>query len=261
VSGTTELYATTQHEHVVKILSGDDVSDEPCREIALQQSLDCENLCKLTEAALDEDKSLFYLVMQYFNGGELYSRVEKFGSLPEDHCRTHMRDILRGVQHMHENKIAHRDLSLENIMIESGDSHETSHIIDFGLAREVEGESNTVTVKRAAGKLAYMSPEIYENTGNFDCFKADVWACGVMLFVMLVGMQPYTKASTSDVNFAVLISKGPSALLDSWGLGSEVSSGARALLDSMLAAAPASRPTAASILERDDWLLKNCVGK
>jgi serine/threonine protein kinase len=253
VSKSGEEYTTTQHERVVKVMSSAVTGpDDPRREIALQERLNCDQLCKLSEVAADEHS--YYLVMPFFNGGELFSRVAKAGSLPEVSCKAHMRDILRGVQHMQANNIFHGDLSLENVLLSSSNFKETSHIIDFGLAREVDGGSHTVAIQRVSGKLAYMSPEMFENTGEFDGFKADIWACGVMLFVMLVGMPPYLKPSNADANFATLISEGPSALIDSWGLADEVSPAARLLLESMLSADPAARPSADEVLGKDGWI-------
>lgn len=246
---TDRQYVDTQQVCVVKILStvlnaADDLADAR-REIALQRSLDCEFLCELSEVA--SDNTSIYIIMPFFNGGDLYTRVEKVGgSLPEESCRRHMCDILQGLKYMHRNKIAHLDMSLENVVLKSCKWKETSHIIDFGLARVVEDELNTVRVQHVEGKPVYMSAEIYRNTGKFDGFKADVWACGIMLFIMLTGFPPYTRPL--DECYKKLVEHGPAKLIKSWGITVDDEE-ALSLLGDMLAEGPSDRPSVAKALE------------
>ncbi|GLE10938.1 hypothetical protein PINS_up023210 [Pythium insidiosum] len=100
---------------------------------------------------------------------------------------------------MHSNGFAHRDLSLENVLVTDDN---TCKVCDFGLAAVADQPSN-----ETVGKMFYMAPEVLSGS-SYDPKKADVWSLGVMLFIMLFGAPPVESAAPTDARFKIISTKG-----------------------------------------------------
>lgn len=149
------------------------------------------------------------IVMEYVDGGNLAEAVvkkakDKYGSLSkctglvfeEDEARYFFHQIMDAIDFCHRHNIAHRDLKLDNVMLDSSEPPRVK-VIDFGFANKWTDNSGTM-MKSFIGTMDYMSPQlvhIKENNFNradsYDAVKADIWAAGVLLVVMLVGRFPF----------------------------------------------------------------------
>lgn len=135
------------------------------------------------------------LVMDYCSRGELFAynaEIHQF-RMPFPLVRRFFGEIVNGVAHLHSLKIAHRDISLENILLDD-DFH--CRLCDFGLATR-KGS----WCQGSVGKLFYMAPEVYANTKYYDGRKADLWSLGVLLYIMLTGQPPPFEYTTPSREF------------------------------------------------------------
>ena len=162
-----------------------------------------------------DDDGIYSIIMEAVTGGELFGKVftADGGKLSEFNAEHYFRQMLSGVQQIHQRGIAHRDLKLENAMIDANDN---LCWIDFGLAcvyaeREVTsivsefGKSSQFEIKEltnAAGSASYMSPEAIRVTQSshmsYDALKADMWSLGISLFAMTTGFFPMHRAEPSQ---------------------------------------------------------------
>jgi serine/threonine-protein kinase HSL1, negative regulator of Swe1 kinase len=125
-----------------------------------------------------------YLVLEYVEGGELFHHVIKNGALPEEEAVRLFRQIIAGLSYCHRFNICHRDLKPENILL---DQHHNVKIADFGMAAL---QPAGLWLNTSCGSPHYASPEIIYGK-KYQGDKADIWSCGIILFVMLVGALPF----------------------------------------------------------------------
>lgn len=127
------------------------------------------------------------LIMEYAVNGDLKNYIlQRNGFLSEKEAHRFFIQIVKGVYYCHSKHIVHRDLKLENILL---DENMTCKIADFGLSDFVNVDQNIIT---EAGTRAYIAPEIiFNQTINYSVFKLDVWALGILLFIMTQGFPPY----------------------------------------------------------------------
>lgn len=192
---------------------------------------------------VQEDSSHLYTVLEYCALGELFSYVQS-SALTVDVARHYFRQLIEGVAFLHTKNVAHRDLSLENLLL---DASKVLKICDFGVALECPRDAwaqNKDPAKRP-GKLKYMAPEVFA-LEPYDPRRADVWSCGVILFVMLVGAFPYELPTPADERFRFIYSGNIGKLLDAWKR--PLPPDAIDLL-SLLLCPLAKRPSAAAVLK------------
>lgn len=126
----------------------------------------------------------FFLIFEYVNGQQLYDIVLKKGSLDEDEARKYFRQIISAVDYTHRNSVVHRDLKIENILIDRNDNIK---LIDFGLSNFYDNDDLLGTF---CGSLYFAAPELLLGT-RYTGPEIDVWSLGVILYVMLVGKVPF----------------------------------------------------------------------
>ncbi|TDH70610.1 hypothetical protein CCR75_007103 [Bremia lactucae] len=206
------------------------------------------NLLKLRDEI--EFDGYLYLISDFCARGELYELVSsaEAGKLPQPLIVKYMRQIASGVQFLHANGFAHRDLSLENVLVSDEDQ---CQVCDFGLAA-----STAMPCHETVGKLFYMAPEVLAGV-QYDATKADVWSLGVMLFIMLIGAPPVETASLSDARFRLMSEKGVRNLIDRWGLTNELSASAIDLLAEMLQVDPRQRMSMTGVVAHP--FLQRCI--
>lgn len=216
-------------------------------EIKILKTLSHPNIIKLKEA-INAPRQV-HIVMEYIGACSLWSFIKKRPNrqLPEPLARRFFSQILLGINYCHNVSVIHRDIKLENILL---DSNNNVKIIDFGFATLT---TPSLKIKLFCGTPSYMAPEIVGKRENPGA-PADVWALGVLLFTMLSGTFPFK--ANADRELYRLILKG------NFEFPQVVSQGARGLIKKMLQIDPRKRPTCAQILT-DPWVgefkARDCV--
>ncbi|WZY68223.1 hypothetical protein YC2023_000463 [Brassica napus] len=126
------------------------------------------------------------IVMEYAAGGELFERICNAGRFSEDEARFFFQQLISGVSYCHAMQVCHRDLKLENTLLD-GSPAPRLKICDFGYSKSSVLHSQP---KSTVGTPAYIAPEVLLKK-EYDGKVADVWSCGVTLYVMLVGAYPF----------------------------------------------------------------------
>jgi serine/threonine protein kinase len=136
--------------------------------------------------------------------------------------------ISKGVSHLQKMGVCHRDMSLENILV---DEYKTSVVIDLGMCLKIPYDNNEngaitdvsggtlrrlVTPLVPCGKPNYISPEVLKSHEPFDGFAIDLWASAVILFIMLVGLPPWEFAREEDPRYRMVVRGGLERMLRSW---------------------------------------------
>jgi len=168
------------------------------REVRIGRELSHPNIVKVHDSYISGND--FFMVMELVRGGELFDRVIEVGIMKESEAANHMAQLLLAVHHCHSKGVAHRDIKLENVLLQPN-----GHVklIDFGLAAlhdVVQGRPVPRVLRDKCGSKSYAAPEV--NTGKgYNGFAADVWSCGICLFAMLAGFFPLDEAKESDWRF------------------------------------------------------------
>jgi serine/threonine protein kinase len=207
------------------------------REIRLLEKMSHPNVVKLYEAF--DTRRHVILVMEYVRGKSLHSylKAQPNRQFEEWEAKTLFRQVVGGIEYCHSKSIAHRDIKLENLLL---DEHNNVKIIDFGFSTCIP---NTKKIKIFCGTPSYMSPEIVLRQ-EYAGPPADVWALGVLLYAMLCGTFPFK--GRNDKELYKRISRGQAPLPE------HLSPGAKLLLQRMLQVDPDRRPTSHELLS-DKW--------
>ncbi|KAG4118947.1 hypothetical protein ERO13_D11G049200v2 [Gossypium hirsutum] len=163
---------------------GDKVDENVRREIINHRSLRHPNIVRFKEVILTPTH--LAIVMEYASGGELFGRICAAGRFNEDEARFFFQQLLSGVSYCHAMQVCHRDLKLENTLLD-GSPAPRLKICDFGYSKSSVLHSQP---KSTVGTPAYIAPEVLQRQ-EYDGKIADVWSCGVTLYVMLVGAYPF----------------------------------------------------------------------
>lgn len=175
---TKELFA------VKFIERGQKIDEHVQREIMNHRSLKHPNIVRFKEVLLTPTH--LAIVMEYAAGGELFERICNAGRFSEDEARFFFQQLISGVCYCHSMQICHRDLKLENTLLD-GSTAPRVKICDFGYSKSSVLHSQP---KSTVGTPAYIAPEVFSKR-EYDGKIADVWSCGVTLYVMLVGAYPF----------------------------------------------------------------------
>ncbi|XP_074855877.1 calcium/calmodulin-dependent protein kinase type II subunit gamma isoform X5 [Carettochelys insculpta] len=155
------------------------------REARICRLLKHPNIVRLHDSISEE--SFHYLVFDLVTGGELFEDIvarEYYSEADASHC---IHQILESVNHIHQHDIVHRDLKPENLLLASKCKSAAVKLADFGLAIEVQGEQQAWF--GFAGTPGYLSPEVLRKDPYGK--PVDIWACGVILYILLVGYPPF----------------------------------------------------------------------
>ncbi|CAL5032064.1 unnamed protein product [Urochloa decumbens] len=163
---------------------GQKIDENVAREIINHRSLRHPNIIRFKEVVLTPTH--LAIVMEYAAGGELFDRICNAGRFSEDEARYFFQQLICGVSYCHFMQICHRDLKLENTLLD-GSPAPRLKICDFGYSKSSLLHSKP---KSTVGTPAYIAPEVLSRR-EYDGKSADVWSCGVTLYVMLVGAYPF----------------------------------------------------------------------
>ncbi|XP_009292709.1 serine/threonine-protein kinase DCLK3 [Danio rerio] len=212
-------------------------------EIALLRSLEHPRLIQLFRS--HHTDTHVYLLMELVSGGDLFDAITQSGRFTEPSAACMVRDISQALEYIHDKSIAHRDIKPENLLVQRhGNGSLNLKLADFGLALVVKEPVFTV-----CGTPTYVAPEILAETGYG--VGVDVWAMGVILFVLLSGFPPFRSPDRNQEELFRLIQKGEVHFLSPYW--DNVSEGAKALVRSLLEVNPKKRLTASQTLQ-DDWI-------
>ncbi|XP_061490798.1 calcium/calmodulin-dependent protein kinase type II subunit gamma isoform X10 [Rhineura floridana] len=179
----------TSQEYAAKIINTKKLSARDHqkleREARICRLLKHPNIVRLHESISEE--GFHYLVFDLVTGGELFEDIvarEYYSEADASHC---IHQILESVNHIHQHDIVHRDLKPENLLLASKCKGAAVKLADFGLAIEVQGEQQAWF--GFAGTPGYLSPEVLRKDPYGK--PVDIWACGVILYILLVGYPPF----------------------------------------------------------------------
>lgn len=206
------------------------------QEFSILKHLRHPNVIRLYESF--ESAKHILIVTELCAGGDLLNFVRKRKRLPEDLAKFILKRLVEGLQHCHSRGVLHRDIKLDNVLLNSAGELK---ICDFGVSKIVKkGERMT----EQCGTPAYIAPEILRDHG-YEGFEADVWSTGVALFAMLYGTVPFKAGNMKDLHRLIMHGK--------YTLKHDVSTPARDILSRMLDIDPRKRITISEILGHE-WL-------
>ena len=261
--GSKEFYATKRLDRAfsekpenIKLLSN---------EITLLKKINHPNIVRLID--LKKTKSHCYIVMEYCNGGDLSGCLKKYKEayrrpFSEEIVQYIMRQVVNGIYFLHSNKIVHRDLKLDNILVTFPSENDKkslnmmkaiAKIIDFGFATRLKASKSNLTYT-ILGTPANMAPQILENmqqrTPNHQGYdeKVDIWSLGTLCYEMLVGHMAFCGHSMQELSQKV--KQG------TYSLPTNLSKEVISFIDSMLQTDPNKRSSAKDLLKHD-FLVKN----
>ncbi|XP_072341899.1 calcium/calmodulin-dependent protein kinase type II subunit beta isoform X29 [Scyliorhinus torazame] len=180
---------STGQEYAAKIINTKKLSARDHqkleREARICRLLKHSNIVRLHDSISEE--GFHYLVFDLVTGGELFEDIvarEYYSEADASHC---IQQILEAVLHCHQMGVVHRDLKPENLLLASKCKGAAVKLADFGLAIEVQGEQQAWF--GFAGTPGYLSPEVLRKEAYGK--PVDIWACGVILYILLVGYPPF----------------------------------------------------------------------
>mmetsp|Transcript_8261 Transcript_8261/g.11449 ORF Transcript_8261/g.11449 Transcript_8261/m.11449 type:complete len:177 (+) Transcript_8261:347-877(+) len=133
-------------------------------------------------------------------GGELFDYIANTGAFTEEVCKFYFKQLLQGIHYIHSRGFSHRDLKPENILL---DKDYNVKIVDFGFACPLEGRDGSGINRSQIGTPGYMAPEIIAKQ-PYQGQVVDLFALGVILFIMRSGHPPFSQASEEDRYYQLL---------------------------------------------------------
>ena len=209
----------------------------------IMKELNNKNIIKILDYF--EDENYIFIVMEYINGGNLYSFIKKRMKLKEKMAKYIFKQIISAINYIHKKNIVHKDIKLENILL---DINHGIKICDFGIAKKIH--SSEQLFYGISGTPLYMAPEIfYQSASGYQGFPVDIWASGIALYIMLSGELPFKTDKSgnkdSELEYAI-INKTPKEIAN-------ISKDAKDLIKGLLCKDPSKRLTCEQILNHP-WL-------
>uniref|UniRef100_A0A8D0R9A9 Hormonally up-regulated neu tumor-associated kinase n=1 Tax=Sus scrofa TaxID=9823 RepID=A0A8D0R9A9_PIG len=218
------------------------------REGQIQQMIRHPNITQLLDIL--ETENSYYLVMELCPGGNLMHKIYEKKRLEESEARRYIRQLISAVEHLHRAGVVHRDLKIENLLL---DEDNNIKLIDFGLSNcaGILGHSDPFSTQ--CGSPAYAAPELLARKKYGP--KIDVWSIGVNMYAMLTGTLPFT---VEPFSLRALYQKMVDKEMNP--LPTQLSTGAVNFLRSLLEPDPVKRPNIQQALA-NRWLNENYMGK
>ena len=214
----------------------------------LMKELDNKNIIRILDYF--EDKDYIFIIMEYINGGNLYSLIKKRRKLQEKMAKFIFKQMISALKYIHSHNIAHRDIKLDNILL---DLYNGIKICDFGIGKKLNSPDQLLT--SFSGTPLYMAPEIIlsEKNNGYKGFPVDVWSSGIALYIMLSGQLPFKnnknnknkKNKNKELEYSI-VNKEPKEI-------ENISDKAKDLIKGLLCKDPSKRLTCDEILKHP-WL-------
>jgi serine/threonine-protein kinase SRK2 len=184
----------TGHRVAIKFIPrGDKINKYVLSEILNHSRLRHPHIVNFREVFLTP--KYLAIVMDFVPGGDMFDHVLQRNGLSEDNARWFFQQLIVGVDYLHKMGVAYRDIKLENTLLDNS-PRPLVKICDFGYSKHAKFQS---AAGSRVGTPAYLAPEIILNTNGstYDGRIADIWSCGVMLYVMMCGGYPFERPGDS----------------------------------------------------------------
>nr|XP_019012409.1 CAMK/CAMKL/KIN4 protein kinase [Kwoniella pini CBS 10737]OCF51190.1 CAMK/CAMKL/KIN4 protein kinase [Kwoniella pini CBS 10737] len=216
------------------------------REIDVLKTLKHPNIVRMFDV-IDTEKYIG-IVLEYAGGGELFEHILANRYLKEKDAQKLFAQLISGVDYLHRKHIVHRDLKLENLLL---DKHRNIIITDFGFANRFDHAQDDL-MATSCGSPCYAAPELVVSEGLYVGSAVDIWSCGVILYAMLSGYLPYDDdpQNPDGDNINLLYKYIMNTRLN---FPEHMSPSAKSLLQIMLVPLPEHRCTIRQIMEHP-WL-------
>ncbi|KIZ04694.1 Serine/threonine-protein kinase SAPK10, putative [Monoraphidium neglectum] len=258
--GFVQLARNTETNELVAIKfieRGDRVNRYVEAEILNHRSLRHPHVIEFKEVFVTSE--YICIAMEFASGGSLFTYVQRAVRLKEAAARWFFQQLIIGLDYCHRKGVVNRDIKLENTLLQmvAGLPLPLLKVCDFGYSKAQAMSAP----KSKVGTLAYMAPEIIKATGNYDGKLADIWSCGVMLYVMLFGQYPFETQVPGGPKMEAdrrIRSMMDRIVAMQWTIpdGVEISAECRQLLGRMLVRDPDDRITMGEIF-RHPWFTAN----
>ena len=201
-----------------------------------------------------EGQIIYYQVLEYAPNGELKDYINGISSrIPEKISAKLFTKIVKAVQYLHNNDIAHCDLKPENILL---DRFFNPKINDFGFSQKFDGKNGNFLLHKRNGTPQYSSPDVrLAFTKGYDGIKNDIFSLGVLLFVITIGAFPFNSANYSDEKYKFII-KGRFKKFWDYFKNVKISDEFKDLINKLISLNPSKRLSTDEIL-RHPWITKN----
>ncbi|XP_028097653.1 CBL-interacting serine/threonine-protein kinase 23-like isoform X2 [Camellia sinensis] len=236
----------TDENVAIKILNKEkilkhDMIGQIKREILTMKLIRHPNVIRMYEVMASKTK--IFIVLEFVTGGELFDKISSKGRLKEDEARKYFQQLINAVNYCHSRGVFHRDLKPENLLL---DANGILKVSDFGLSALPQQVREDGLLHTTCGTPNYVAPEVIKNKG-YDGAKADLWSCGVILFVLLAGFLPFEESNLMELYKKIFKAE---FLCPPW-----FSSGSRKLIKRILDPNTETRITIAEIIE-NEWFQK-----
>ncbi|KIL69785.1 hypothetical protein M378DRAFT_157021 [Amanita muscaria Koide BX008] len=214
------------------------------REIELLKNLQHENIVQYLYSSIEDDHLNIFL--EYVPGGSLTGLLSSYGAFEEPLVKNFVRQILEGLNYLHERDIMHRDIKGGNILV---DNKGGVKISDFGISKKVDTNllgGNRVHRPSLQGSVFWMAPEVVKQSGHTK--KADIWSVGCLVVEMLTGEHPWAQLTQMQAIFKIGSSEKPA-------IPSDISAEAQDFLQRTFELNYVARPCAAELLHHP-WIAK-----
>ncbi|CAI5741456.1 unnamed protein product [Hyaloperonospora brassicae] len=239
------------------------VREDPLNERAVMQLLDDPLLACApgrTSIVAYEREGFFavqdsvFVAMEFCTGGDLYDYVtaQPTRRLQETDALALVAQVASGLSFLHAMGVAHRDLSLENVLLENG----RAKLCDFGVSVTTAHDD---CASQRVGKYYYRAPEVGHGAKRYDPKAADVWSLGVLLLILLTGSPLFVDEQARAPTLRVLQKYGVGKLLELWGVRQDVSTSTVKLLALMLQVEPLRRVSADDVAHHPLLQPRACV--
>ncbi|WAR28432.1 CHK1-like protein [Mya arenaria] len=178
----------TQEAVAVKIINLEKMpqaEDNVRKEVCVHKMLKHESIIKFY--GFRKDENIQYIFLEYASGGELFDRIEPDVGMPEVDASRYFKQLICGVEYLHERGVTHRDLKPENLLLDDFDNLKIS---DFGLATVFRYQGRERLLEKCCGTVPYVAPEVISRK-PYHAEPADIWSSGIILVALLAGELPW----------------------------------------------------------------------
>ena len=211
------------------------VKEKLISEVDIQKSLHNKHIVEFL--GVFQDDNYVYILLELCPNGTVLDQLKKHMPFTEDQAANVARQVLQALVYLHEKRVIHRDLKLQNFLL---DENMNVKIADFGLSAQLQDDDDKrMTI---CGTPSYLSPEVLDHHEG-QTYSVDVWATGVCTFLMLTGKQPFQSKDKHSTY------KKIQHVSYSWPAEPVLSAAAKDFVDLALQRDPAQRPSAEKLLE------------